>query len=109
MIPESHEGRKPTWVGPGLILAVEKPSLWISMKGELWKASFEQCRHATSEEQIAKEMLAGELEALREELGRTSTKRTFRDMTGEGPPDEQNQEGDGLSTPVRGCGSAIPI
>ncbi|CAE7437016.1 RE1 [Symbiodinium sp. CCMP2592] len=88
MTPESHEGRKPTWVGPGLVLAVEKPSLWISMKGELWKASFEQCRHATSEEQIAKEMLAGELEALREELSRTSTKRTYRDMTGMGVPED---------------------
>ncbi|CAE7544937.1 Top3a, partial [Symbiodinium necroappetens] len=89
MTPEAHEGRKASWVGPGVVLAVEKPSLWISMKGELWKVSQEQCRHATSEEQVAKEMLAGELEALREELGRTSLKRTYRDMTGEShPPDE---------------------
>ena len=56
------------------------------MKGELWKANFEQCRHTTSEEQIAKELLAGELEALREELGATTHKRTFRDMTGLGAP-----------------------
>ena len=72
MTPESLESRKPVWVGPGIVLAVETPSLWISMKGELWKASFEQCRHATSKEQIAKEILAGELEALKEELGRTT-------------------------------------
>ena len=98
MTPEAHEGRKPTWVGPGLILAVEKPSVWVSMKGELWKVSFEQCRHATSEEQIAKELLAGELEALREELGRSATKRTFRDMTGEGAPEEGM---DGQEQPLR--------
>ena len=94
MTPEAHEGRKASWVGPGVVLAVEKPSLWISMKGELWKVSQEQCRHATSEEQVAKEMLAGELEALREELGRTSLKRTYRDMTGEPcPPDEDEANG----------------
>ena len=54
------------------------------MKGELWKASFEQCRHATSEEQTAKELLAGELEALKED------KRTFRDMTGQGAPGDDD-------------------
>ena len=72
--------------------------MWVSMKGELWKVSFEQCRHATSEEQIAKELLAGELEALREELGRSATKRTFRDMTGEGVPGE---DVDGQEQPLR--------
>ena len=91
MTPEAHEGRKPSWVGPGIILAVERPSLWVSMKGELWKVSFEQCRHATSEEQIAKELLAGELEALREELGRRAEKRTFRDMTDQGLPGEDDE------------------
>ncbi|OLQ01608.1 putative transposon protein [Symbiodinium microadriaticum] len=90
--PESLEGRKPVWVGPGVVLAVETPSLWISMKGELWKASFEQCRHATSEEQVAKEILAGELEALKEELGRTTHKRTFRDMTGMGTPRDEEDD-----------------
>ena len=74
-----------------MILAVEKPSLWVSMKGELWKVSQEQCRHATSEEQAAKEMLARELDALREELGRTSLERTYRDMTGEGFPEEKRE------------------
>ena len=106
MTPEAHEGRKGSWVGPGVVLAVEKPSLWISMKGELWKVSQEQCRHATSEEQIAKEMLAGELEALREELGRTSLKRTYRDMTGESyPPDEEEANGNYDD----GGGAQVPI
>ena len=89
MTEEAHEGRKPMWVGPGVILASELPSLWVSMKGELWKVSVEQCRHATSEEQMAKELLMGELEALREELGRDTQKRTYKDMTEEqGPADE---------------------
>ncbi|CAE7833764.1 RE2, partial [Symbiodinium necroappetens] len=99
MTPESHEGRKPCWVGPGLVLAVEKPSLWVSMKGELWKVSMEQCRHATSEEQVSKEMLAGEMEALREELGQRATKRTFRDMTGEATPEEDLPQQDLSSYP----------
>ena len=89
MTEEAHEGRKPMWVGPGVILALELPSLWVSMKGELWKVSVEQCRHATSEEQMAKELLMGELEALREELGRDTQKRTYKDMTEEqGTADE---------------------
>ncbi|CAE7781262.1 ankrd29 [Symbiodinium sp. CCMP2456] len=93
MTPESLESRKPVWVGPGIVLVVETPSLWISMKGELWKLiSFEQRRHATSEEQIAKEILAGELEALKEELGRTTHKRTFRDMTGLGAPGDEDDD-----------------
>ncbi|OLP86861.1 Copia protein [Symbiodinium microadriaticum] len=102
MTPEAHESRKATWVGPGVVLAVEKPSLWISMKGELWKVSQEQCRHATSEEQVAKEMLADELEALREELGRTSLKRTYRDMTGESYPPEEDEFGPRLEEGVYG-------
>ena len=44
------------------------------------------------EEQIAKELLAGELEALREELGRRAEKRTFRDMTDQGLPDPAEAE-----------------
>ena len=92
MTEESHEGRKPSWVGPGVVLAIEQPSLWVSMKGELWKVSCEHCRHATSEEQLTKELLAGELEVLREELGRSSQKRTYKDMTEEpGPPDEEEE------------------
>ena len=100
MTEESHEGRKPTWVGPGVVLAVELPSLWVSMKGELWKVSVEQCRRATSEEQMAKELLMGELEALREELGRDTQKRTYKDMTEEQGPvvedEDERQQGQGL-------------
>ena len=86
MTPESHEGKKPAWTGPGVVLAVEGPNVWVSMKGELWKVSMEQCRAATSEEQFAKEMLSGELEALKEDLGRSSVKRSYKDMTDEGAP-----------------------
>ena len=87
--PESHEGKKPMWVGPGIVLAIEGPNVWVSMKGELWKVSMEQCRAATSEEQLAKEMLAGELEALKEELGRSSTKRSYKDMTEDAIPEDE--------------------
>ena len=56
--PESHEGKKPMWVGPGIVLAVEGPNVWVSMKGELWKVSMEQCRPATSEEQLVSSRLS---------------------------------------------------
>ena len=65
------------------------------MRGELWKVSVEQCRHATSQEQMAKELLAGELEALKEELGRTAQKRTFKDMTREEFPPIEGEDNSG--------------
>ena len=93
--PESREGRKPAWVGPGVVLAVDGPNLWISMRGELWKASSEQCRPATSEEQMAKKLLAGELETLRQEFVRNGLKRTYKDVCdGELPGDEGGDDDD---------------
>ena len=100
--PESKEGRKPAWVGPGVVLAVDGPNLWISMRGELWKASSEQCRPATSEEQLAKELLAGELETLRQEFVRNGLKRSYKDICDGGFPDEDDDDGEQpLSSPAQ--------
>ncbi|CAE7227250.1 RE1 [Symbiodinium sp. CCMP2592] len=97
--PEARAGRKPAWVGPGVVLAVDGPNLWISMRGELWKASAEQCRPATSEEQLAKEVVAGELEALREEFVRGQLKRPYKDISDGGLPDDDDDGGDGGGGP----------
>ena len=85
--PEARAGRKPAWVGPGVVLAVDGPNLWISMRGEL---SAEQCRPATSEEQLAKELLAGELEA----FVRGQLKRSYKDISDGGLPDEDDDGDD---------------
>ena len=47
------------WVGPGVTIA-EDPSgksTWISMRGRLWKASQEQLRLATPEEELGAELI----------------------------------------------------
>ena len=48
---------KPQWVGLGQVLMEEGPHLWISMRGELWKAAKEQVPKATSMESEAHELL----------------------------------------------------
>ena len=76
---EGQQSGKPQWVGPGQVLAEEGPNLWISMRGELWKAAKEQVRKATSLEREAQELLQGELEELREELSRKENKPPFKE------------------------------
>ncbi|CAE7818610.1 RE1 [Symbiodinium sp. CCMP2592] len=102
--PESREGRKPAWVGPGVVLAVDGPNLWISMRGELWKASSEQCRPATSEEQMAKELLAGELEALRQEF---RARVQFEDPVQVPVPDGHDPDLDDYSPSAVGSQNAV--
>lgn len=43
-------GQRPSWVGPGHVLAMEGSVVWVNMFGELWRASVEQTRDATTEE-----------------------------------------------------------
>lgn len=55
-------GRKATWVGPGHVLVPEGSVVWINMFGELWRASIEQAREATTVEKLGVEMVAEGLE-----------------------------------------------
>lgn len=55
-------GRKATWVGPGHVLVPEGSVVWINMFGELWRASIEQAREATTMEKLGVEMVAEGLE-----------------------------------------------
>lgn len=47
------------WVGPGVTIAEDSTgrSTWISMRGRLWKASREQLRLATPEEELGAELI----------------------------------------------------
>ena len=96
---EGKQSGKPQWVGPGQVLAEEGPNLWISMRGELWKAAKEQVRKATSCEQEAQELLQGELAELKEELAKSEARNSFKDITSEPFPEGE----DGLEqAPARG-------
>ena len=63
----NREGRKPTWVGPGVVIMPEGANVWISMRGELWKCAKEQVRSATPQEEEAYGLLRDELEELHQE------------------------------------------
>ena len=38
------------WVGPGVIISVHHSSVWVSMRGSLWKCCNLQCKLAASDE-----------------------------------------------------------
>ena len=59
---EDQEGRRPMWVGPGMVLMIEGANAWVSIRGEVWKCAHEQLRRATEEEIEAKELLKEEFE-----------------------------------------------
>ena len=89
---EGKQSGKPQWVGPGQVLAEEGPNLWVSMRGELWKAAKEQVRKATSMEREAQDLLQGELAELKEELARKDSRDSFKDITGEPFPELDDEE-----------------
>ena len=45
--PPSKRGR---WVGPGVCIGTHRRSVWVNMRGSLWKCSQSQCKFATTEE-----------------------------------------------------------
>ena len=93
---EDKEGRRATWVGPGVVVMVEGANAWLSIRGELWKCALEQLRHATPEEKEARSLLEEDFEDLRVEMTRKASKRGFKDITQwERPPirwDEDEEE-----------------
>ncbi|CAK8987801.1 Retrovirus-related Pol polyprotein from transposon RE1 (Retro element 1) (AtRE1) [Includes: Protease RE1 [Durusdinium trenchii] len=92
---EDREGRRATWVGPGVIVMIEGANAWLSIRGELWKCAQEQLRHASPEEKEAKEMLQGEFEDLKIEMTRKASKRGYKDITQwESPPPTMDDEED---------------
>ena len=85
--------KRAQWVGPGTVVLVEGPNVWVSMRGEVWKCAKEQVRQATMEEEEAFGLLKEELQELKEEINRRSSKRGFKDITMFGyPPEEAEAE-----------------
>ena len=45
------------WVGPGLAALQDGTTVWVSMRGRLWKCAREQNREATNHESLGAELL----------------------------------------------------
>ncbi|CAL1150714.1 unnamed protein product, partial [Cladocopium goreaui] len=75
------------WIGPGVTIAEDSTgkSSWVSMRGRLWKASREQLRLATPEEELGAELI---VELSKEMLAKLSKPGhvVYQDVTQEGGP-----------------------
>ncbi|CAE7779821.1 unnamed protein product, partial [Symbiodinium necroappetens] len=78
------------WAGPGVIVAesTNGRSLWVSLRGYLIKASREQVRQATPEEHLGAELIKVISKDMLEGL-EAGTLRNFRDIEGEGIPNQE--------------------
>ena len=71
---------KPTWVGPGTVVAVDGANLWVTVWGELWKVAREQCRLATNLEKHGVELVMRECRELVEDYKKTSKRTGYKDL-----------------------------
>ena len=92
-------GRKATWVGPGHVLALEGSVVWINMFGELWRASVEQTREATTMEKLGVEMVAEGFQEMQERLKRSSHRAGYRDVTRDMEEFDVEEEGEQRGQP----------
>ncbi len=83
---------KPTWVGPGTVVAVDGANLWVTVWGELWKVAREQCRPATNMEKHGVELVMRECIELVEDYKKTSRRTGYKDLCGEPWPEEEEAE-----------------
>ena len=81
-------GQRASWVGPGHVLAMEGSVVWVNMFGELWRASIEQTRDATTEEKLGVEVVAEDFSEMQERLKRGSHRAGYRDVTADTPAEE---------------------
>ena len=86
------ETRKAVWCGPGVVVLEEGANAWVSMRGEMWKCAKEQIRLATPEEAGAADLLEDELQELREDLGRSHSKRGFKDISQWAHPEDGGKD-----------------
>lgn len=94
-IRSPSDTKRAQWVGPGTVIICEGPNVWVAMRGEVWKCAKEQVRPATMEEEEAYGLLREELEDLKEEIKRRSSKRGFKDISRmAAPPEEGPEEGE---------------
>ena len=70
------------------------------MFGELWRASIEQTREATTVERLGVEVVAEDFSEMQERLRRGSHKAGYRDITSEARPDEEEEDTRGAEDEV---------
>ena len=81
--PPAKRGK---WVGPGVCIGVHRGSVWINMRGSLWKCSQLQCKLATTEESRGLEIQNMLLDDMKTEFQEFPGKRTYTDVEREGDP-----------------------
>ena len=91
-IRSPSDTKRAQWVGPGTVIVGEGANVWVAMRGEVWKCAKEQVRSATMEEEEAYGLLREEMEELREEIQRKSSKRGYKDISQLDFPEDRDGE-----------------
>ena len=81
--PPSKRGR---WVGPGVCIGTHRGSVWVNMRGSLWKCSQLQCKLATTEESRGLEIQNQLLDDMKAEFQEFPGRRVYTDVEREGIP-----------------------
>ena len=81
--PPSKRGR---WVGPGVCIGTHRGSVWVNMRGSLWKCSQLQCKLATTEESRGLEIQNQLLDDMKAEFQEFPGRRVQTDVECEGIP-----------------------
>ena len=88
--PPSKRGR---WVGPGVCIGTHRGSVWVNMRGSLWKCSQLQCKLATTEESRGLEIQNQLLDDMKAEFQEFPGRRVYTDVEREGiPPSDVDQQ-----------------
>ena len=88
--PPSKRGR---WVGPGVCIGTHRGSVWVNMRGSLWKCSQLQCKLATTEESRGLEIQNQLLDDMKAEFQEFPGRRVYTDVEREGiPPSDAGEQ-----------------
>ena len=88
--PPSKRGR---WVGPGVCIGTHRGSVWVNMRGSLWKCSQLQCKLATTEESRVLEIQNQLLDDMKAEFQEFPGRRVYTDVEREGiPPSDADKQ-----------------
>ena len=74
------------WVGPGVCIGTHRGSVWVNMRGSLWKCSQLQCKVATTEESRGLETQNQLLDDMKAEFQEFLGRRVYTDVEREGIP-----------------------
>ena len=87
--PPSKRGR---WAGPVVCIGTYGGSVWVNMRGSLWKCSQLRCKMATTEESQGLEIQNQLLDDMKAEFQEFLGRRVYTDLEREGiPPSDADQ------------------